>query len=138
VTRRWIWWALAAYAFVAGMILLLPVTYAGIVAWVLVWLREDLGLTGFGGGWVEFAANVLMFLPLGFLLTLLLRHHWYGVALALVLSAGAELAQFLIPSRLPSLRDVLANTLGAAIGAALAWIIVLRRERRERQTDADI
>jgi VanZ family protein len=94
------------------------------------WIRSDLGITFFGSGWIEFVANILMFVPLGLLLTLLLRHHWYGVILALVISVAAELAQAFIPSREPSLRDVLANVLGAAIGAGIAWIVVLRRERR--------
>ncbi|HTH05531.1 MAG TPA: VanZ family protein, partial [Ilumatobacteraceae bacterium] len=93
------------------------------------WLRYDVGIDWFGSGWIEFGANILMFVPLGFLLSLLFRRPWVGVVLAVVLSAVAEVAQIIIPSRQPTLRDILANTLGAALGAALAWLIVLRRGR---------
>ena len=92
-----------------------------------------MGITFFGSGWIEFVANILMFVPLGLLLTLLLRHHWYGVALALAVSVLAEVAQIVIPSRQPSLRDILANVLGAAIGAAIAWVIVLRQRRAPKE-----
>jgi glycopeptide antibiotics resistance protein len=128
---------LAVYALGVAAIVLLPVSYAGIVHAIADWLREAVGLTGFGSGWIEFGANILMFVPLGFLLTLLFRHAWYGVGLALLLSVAAELAQIVIPSRQPTVRDIVANTAGAAIGAALAWLIVLRRQHRaERRARA--
>jgi len=123
---------LAAYATTVALVVLLPISYAGIVHAITEWLDTTLGVGGFGAGWIEFIANVLMFLPLGLLLALLFRHPWYGVALALALSVAAELVQFVIPSRQPSLRDILANALGAALGAALAWTLVLRRDRSER------
>lgn len=129
--RRWVLICLAAYATTVALVVLLPVSYAAIGRAAREWLGTTLGVGGFGAGWIEFIANVLMFLPLGFLLALLFRHPWYGVALALALSVAAELAQFVIPSRQPSLRDVLANAAGAALGAALAWVFVLRRDRRE-------
>lgn len=127
--RPWIVVALVAYALAAGLILVLPVGYGDIVnagADVL----SRVGLTGFGTGWVEFIANILMFVPLGLLLTLLLRHHVWGFVLAVALSAAAELVQFVVPSRQPSLRDLLANGLGAALGAGLAWLLIVRRDRR--------
>ena len=128
-------WCLAVYAAVVALVLLTPVSYGGAVNALGHWIRFDLGITAFGSGWIEFAANILMFVPLGLLLTLLFTHPWRGVVLALVLSAGAELAQFVIPSRQPSLRDVLANVAGAGIGAAIAWLLVLRK-RRSTATDA--
>lgn len=134
--RRWVIGGLLVYALGVGVVLLAPVSYSGIVNAIGEWLSGALGVSGFGTGWIEFTANVLMFVPLGLLLTLLLRHHWYGVLLALVVSAGAELAQFVIPSRHPSLRDILANTLGALLGAALAWLFVLRRERKRATSSA--
>ena len=51
-------------------------------------------------------------------------------ALALLLSIGAELGQIVIPFRQPSLRDVLANALGAVLGAVFAWLVVLRRHQK--------
>ena len=130
--RRWVLVCLAAYAAAVALVVLLPVSYSTIVQAITQWLDATVGIGGFGSGWVEFIANILLFLPLGLLLTLLFRHPWYGPAPALALSIPAELAQFVIPSRQPSLRDVIANALGAALGAALAWILVVRRDRRER------
>lgn len=135
--RRWVIAGLAVYALAVGLILLLPVSYSGIVNRIGDALRDGLGIDWFGSGWIEFGANILMFVPLGFLLTLLFRHPWYGVALAVALSAAAELAQIVIPSRQPTFRDILANTLGAAVGAGLAWLIVLRADHRAaRRGDA--
>lgn len=128
-TRRPVWaiWALGVYVVAVAVVVLSPVSYRVVVHAIGDGIRDVLRVSSFGSGWIEFGANVVMFVPLGFLLTLLLRNHWYGVVLALVLSAGVEIAQIVIPSRQPSLRDIVANVLGAAVGAALAWIIVLRR-----------
>ena len=127
--RRWAIGGLALYSVAVAAVLLLPVSYSGIVNAMGDWLRYDLGIGWFGSGWIEFGANILMFVPLGFLLTLLFRRPWVGVALALALSAAAEVAQIAIPSRQPTIRDILANAAGAALGAGIAWLLVLRRER---------
>jgi glycopeptide antibiotics resistance protein len=127
--RMWPLWGLIGYGLIVAIIVFTPVSYGTVIDTIGGWLRDGLNLTGFGSGWIEFAANILMFVPLGFLLTLLFRRPWHGVLLALVLSAGVEIAQLAIPSRQASLRDVVANVLGASLGALLAWIIVRRRRR---------
>lgn len=126
---RWVVIGLVAYVAAVVAVLVLPIGYSQIVGSIGDWLRSALGASAFGDGWIELGANVLLFVPLGLLLTLLLRRHWHGVMLALILSASAELAQLIIPARQPSVRDILANVLGAAIGSALAWTLVVRRER---------
>lgn len=80
-------------------------------------------------GFVEGAANVAMFLPLGFFAALALpRRRWLVIPAAAALSALFELLQAgLLPDRLGDLRDVLANTAGAAIGC---WVAVLVRSAR--------
>lgn len=125
---RWVVIGLGVYAVAIVAVLLLPIGYSQIVHEIGDAVRSALGIS-FGDGWIELGANIVMFVPLGFLLTVLLRRHWHGVMLALALSVAAELAQLVIPSRQPSLRDVAANLLGALIGAALAWWLVVRRER---------
>jgi len=125
--RGWVIAALIGYAGIVAAIVLLPVGYGNITNAIDSWIRFGLGITFFGAGWVGFVANILMFVPLGLLLTLLFRARWHGVALALALSVTAELAQAFIPSREPSLRDVLANAVGAAIGAVIAWFAAPRR-----------
>ena len=131
--RRWVLVCLGLYALAVGLVVLTPVSYSKVVHAIADWLELSVGIGGFGSGWIEFAANILMFLPLGFLLTLLFSHPWYGVALAVFLSCAAELAQFVIPSREPAVRDIVANAAGAALGAVLAWLIVLRREHRRNR-----
>ncbi|MDQ0372104.1 VanZ family protein [Cellulomonas humilata] len=77
----------------------------------------------------EFAANIALFVPLGLLGALLLpRRRWWVVFVALVaLSLGIELVQAVgLSYRQPSTRDVLGNSLGAAIGVGLS--LALRRQ----------
>jgi len=124
---RWAAVGLVAYLTAVAVVVFAPVSYADIIAAFTRWLHDGVGLASFGAGWVEFVANILLFVPLGLLLTVLMRHHVWGAALALALSIAVELVQVLIPERSPSLRDVLANGLGAAIGAAIAWLVVLQR-----------
>jgi len=97
---------------------------------------------------VEALANVVMFVPLGVLLTLLaataprgLRAPVRVVAtstlVGLVLSSGIELAQRTwLPSRYPTVQDVVMNTLGALVGALLVVALHARRERRRAGSPA--
>ncbi|TQJ30607.1 VanZ like protein [Microbacterium sp. SLBN-146] len=129
--------ALGAYVLAVALVVLTPVSYEGVIHAISDLARDGLGIDWFGSGWIEFAANIAMFVPLGFLLTLLFRHHWYGVAIALALSALVEIAQIVIPSRQPSVRDIVANVLGAAIGAVLAWLLVVRREKKRATAEVE-
>lgn len=79
----------------------------------------------------DLVSNVLLFIPIGVFLTAA-ADGWLGadarratvpalvVGGAFVLSAAVEVAQAFVPYRTPSAVDVMAETLGAAIGAA-AW-----------------
>jgi len=102
----------------------LPVTYAG----------------------VEAASNVAMFVPFGVLVGLLVRRWWVVVLLGCATSTAIELAQLaLLPTRVPTVQDVVANTLGAALGV-LALRLWSRRtagrvpvqEDPARRGDADV
>ena len=82
--------------------------------------------------WTGFdvAANVLGYAPLGFLLTLasLRSGHirwamWLAVSGAWLLSLMMETLQSYLPSRIPSNVDLALNTLGAALGAYVAWAL---------------
>lgn len=72
-------------------------------------------------GLVEFSSNVVMFLPLGFLGAIVFsRARWAVFAACVAFSTLVELVQWaLLPARQADWRDVLANSLGAAIGIAL-------------------
>lgn len=118
--RGWVLGILVVYAFGAAVVLLSPVSYSGIVHAIADWLAADLGLGWFGSGWIEFGANVALFVPLGFALALLIGRSWWSVLIAVAVSAGAEIVQSVIPRREPSVRDVMANALGALLGVLVA------------------
>ncbi len=76
---------------------------------------------------VEFFLNAAMFAPVAFLAALALPRHpranW--VVYGFVLSAGVELLQGLfLPPRSAQFEDVVANTLGALVGALVALPLV--------------
>jgi glycopeptide antibiotics resistance protein len=77
---------------------------------------------------IETAANVALFVPFGVLLALVLPlHRGLVVPISLATTLFIESGQaLLLAERTPSLRDIIANVLGAAVGLA----IVLLTERR--------
>lgn len=75
---------------------------------------------------VEFAANVAMFVPLGVFAVLWfgVRRWWTAPVLGLAVSGLIEIAQALfLDTRVPDARDLVANTLGAAIGMLLLLLL---------------
>lgn len=80
---------------------------------------------------VQFVANVVLFVPLGWLAVALTRARWWQVTLlGLLLSTGIEVGQALVrPDRFATVSDVVANTLGTALGAAAAALLLHRHER---------
>ena len=84
----------------------------------------------------EVVANVAMFVPLGLLLATSARvsRPWLAVAVGLALSAAIETVQIALPGRHPTVQDVVANTAGAALGAAAVVAVRALRRRRARRT----
>jgi VanZ family protein len=76
---------------------------------------------------IEFSANVALFVPFGILAALAAgrRHVWLAVLGGVGVSLTIELGQWLLlPERFPSGLDVLANTIGTLIGAALGYTVL--------------
>jgi hypothetical protein len=109
-------------------------------------IRTVAGIPGLG--WVdydvaEFTANILLFVPLGVLFTLLLgRWRWW---LTLAIGVGAtltiEFVQLFLPARFTDARDLLANTLGTLVGIALVARVALVApfaRRRDPRTPASL
>jgi len=142
-------WAVAAaaatYAALLVVITLLPIRWRSDLArhrnnWrpqlVPLWnmvvnLRDgDRALATLAGA----AANVALFLPLGFLLPLLtpwFDRWWRTVGAGFALSAAIELSQVAFPGvRRPDVNDVLMNTLGAAIGFLAHRLVATATLRR--------
>lgn len=81
----------------------------------------------------DLVVNVFGFIPFGFFVLTFLRlrfpdRTWRNLALAIVAGALAsviiESVQIFLPTRSSSLLDILANTLGAALGAAVARTLI--------------
>jgi glycopeptide antibiotics resistance protein len=87
---------------------------------VVPWLTYDV---------IETGANVLLFVPFGVLLALALPlQRGLVVPLALATTLVIESGQALfLADRTPSLRDIVANVLGAAIGLAIVILIERRK-----------
>lgn len=137
---------LCAYLAVLGWVVFAPASDAtqvtGIVA-TLARLVADGGVVTFSEAYtvLEFLANVALFVPFGVLWQFAAPRlrPMAVVALGLATSAGVELVQLLLPSRVSSVSDIVANTLGAALGVGVAAFVNARRDartRRARSADA--
>jgi glycopeptide antibiotics resistance protein len=86
-------------------------------------VRDGLPASVLRDGSLEFAGNIAMFVPLGFLGTLALppRFWWVAPLACLLLSCGIETTQLLfLPGRTFSVRDIIGNTTGGLLGTGLA------------------
>jgi glycopeptide antibiotics resistance protein len=90
---------------------------------------------------IEFTANVLFFVPVGFFGALLMpyRMQWLAVPLGAALSGCVELSQKLfLPGRVASLGDLLANTSGALIGCVVAAMVRAAIKHRDQLVIQDV
>ncbi|MBT1678574.1 VanZ family protein [Curtobacterium aurantiacum] len=84
---------------------------------------------------VESLANVAYFVPLGLLVVLLAGARWWWAAIAagLVVSACIETGQALfLPARTATIDDVVANGVGALLGAVAGVLLLSRAAHRRR------
>lgn len=80
---------------------------------------------------IEFAANVALFVPLGYLIALLLPNRRHLVLpIALIATVSIEgLQGVLLGARTSSVLDVVANATGACVGLVLAEVVPALRRR---------
>ncbi|HEV7950700.1 MAG TPA: VanZ family protein [Glaciihabitans sp.] len=124
--------------------------YLGVVAYItlgpqplddggnsLVWRALDVFARYEATDWItysrlEFGANVAMFVPIGLFFLLLFgrRLWWLSILFGVALTVGIEFAQMFIPARVSDPRDLVANSVGAAIGVLLALILTASKARK--------
>ena len=96
--------------------------YVLIILWITLFSREPMTTRIFRrlfweiemGYWNNIIQNILLFVPLGFLIG-----GKRGIIAGVLLSIGIELTQYIAVLGYCELDDVLNNTIGAAIGALL-------------------
>ena len=83
--------------------------------------------------WTDLALNVLAYVPVGALLTLVLMSvtgvgfaAFYATTAAICLSLSIEIAQVFLPGRIPANADLLCNATGAFAGALLVCMMASR------------
>jgi len=125
---------LSAYLLFLGFILLNPSarlasdTVGSAYDVIVSVIGEHAWLTGKR---VEFATNLAMFVPLGLLIPLSWpRLNWRDVTVvAFLISAAVEIFQgVFLPHRSAEFADVVANTLGCAVGAVLVAVLPGQRK----------
>ena len=128
----------AVYVLLIAAIVLSPISIGAIVhdqmLEVLAWLNARGAPAWLDDKAVERTANVALFVPVGFCVGVVAgaRRWWLGAVAGFVLSCGIECAQYaLLPGRFASAWDIVTNTLGALIGAALALLLLWRAARRD-------
>jgi glycopeptide antibiotics resistance protein len=130
-TREWLaFLALLAYAAIVLGATLSPTPldqgYESAIDKFLAVLHRNGVPQWFGYHKLEFSANIVMFIPLGFLITLLLpaKVWWLALIICPALSGAIELTQgALLSARFASWGDVLSNSIGAIVGILIAVII---------------
>ncbi|MGP6175993.1 VanZ family protein [Microbacterium sp. A196] len=86
----------------------------------------------------EFLANIALFVPFGILLTAgwPRTNTWWIILLGFSASAAIELVQTMLPSRYPTLSDVIANALGTIIGCLVVRLFLPTRVARSQPVRA--
>lgn len=127
----------AAYAVAAGLVVFWPTPVGRGLNPMIFTVLHTLGRIG-APSWVNYSlvqnfANVLLFVPVGLLITFIVppSRWWLGMVLGCALSCFIELAQLLfLPHRHASLIDVATNSTGAVLGCLLALAILRRLDHR--------
>jgi len=116
---------LAPYLLALAVIVFLPASDAKQITGLVAVIADVLAAIGVprepAAVAVEFLANVALFVPLGALLALSFPRWraWLVIVIGTAVSIGIELVQIAIPSRVSTVSDVIANTIGCALGLGL-------------------
>ena len=140
------WLAAVLFAAVLGIILLVtlwpvPVDtgYSGSIDKLLAVLHRNGIPNWFDYNGLEFTANIIMFIPLGFLVALLLsqRIWWLALIICPAFSVSIELTQAVfLAARFATVSDVISNSIGAFVGIFFAVLIRAAVHQRDQKVIA--
>ncbi|POH60843.1 MULTISPECIES: VanZ family protein [Cryobacterium] len=129
--RRIAGWLAAAYLMALALIALWPTPVdraaAGTITRILVFLHAHGVPQRLDYPLIEFTANIALFVPVGLLGVLLMgRRRWLlAFLVGFIASCAIEFGQLvLLPARVATPVDVIANTAGTALGALLALALL--------------
>jgi len=133
--------ALIGYLLFVGFTVWLPASVSmkvtGLVGVVARWV-SDAGIASYSQSAVvlEFLANVALFVPVGLLLPFAFSRLqlWQVVVIGALMSGLIESVQGFMPSRFPTISDVIANSLGTLIGGAIAVLLAALLMARPSRT----
>ncbi|WP_262003447.1 VanZ family protein [Microbacterium sp. Mcb102] len=133
--------ALVGYLLFIGFTVWLPANVSakvtGLVGVMARWV-SDAGIAPYYQSAVvfEFLANVALFVPVGFLLPLAWSRLrlWQVVLIGALMSGLIESVQGLMPSRFPTISDVIANSLGTLVGGVIAVLLILMLPSRSARS----
>jgi len=82
---------------------------------------------------VEFLANIAMFVPIGVFFVLLMGRKWWLPAIfaGVGMTFTIEFIQLFLPTRVPDVRDLISNSIGACAGVFVALVITWPRAYRD-------
>ena len=122
--RRLTWALLAASTLPVVALTLVPVDRELFARCTVQWALPTPGR-------VELMANVVLFVAPVLLAGVVSRRPWLGLLAGTGASVLVEVVQAAVPAigRSCDTNDWLANTLGAALGAGLAWLVLRRTQR---------
>lgn len=122
------------WALVAGYVyFILTQTIIDRVAFVEPIIYKGLFWEAQNGMWRDIGLNILLFIPLGFLVG-----GWKGITIGFFLSCCIEAIQYFGRLGFCELDDILNNTIGASIGSFLHYIVdtvVVKRTKRKDVKD---
>ncbi|RLK48976.1 VanZ family protein [Microbacterium telephonicum] len=110
-----------------------PETAGGVLSALTDWFAQWPASAWLTYPVLEFTANVVLFLPVGILWVLWRggRGWAWAAAIGLAVSTAIETTQgLLLPDRFADVRDLVSNTLGALLGAAVLAVLLRRARRR--------
>jgi glycopeptide antibiotics resistance protein len=107
--------------YVLGLLWLVLFKFSVDIPGVLDHQMRSLSLIPFTGGAKEMMSNLVVFIPLGLLLSVNFKRadFWQKLAFISIFSLAVELIQFVLAIGVSDITDVITNTLGGSLGLAL-------------------